>query len=86
MASIGFLGGGNMAEALIKGIVGGEVYSAGDVFVSDVRAQRLAFLAEEYGVGVADDNTELAGQVDVLVLSVKPQNMAEVLEQIKEWM
>jgi pyrroline-5-carboxylate reductase len=84
MATIGFVGGGNMAEALIKGVIAGGVYSPGDVFVSDVRAQRLAFLAEEYGVGVAEDNPKLAGQVDVLVLSVKPQNMADVLDQIKD--
>ena len=85
MASIGFVGGGNMAEALIKGIIAGKVYLAGDIFVSDIRSDRLAFLAEEYGVGVADDNPELAAKVDVLVLSVKPQNMADVLDEIKDY-
>ena len=83
MERIGFLGAGNMAEALIKGIMSAGLYQSEDVLISDVRAERLDELVKEYGVLKADDNVELAGKVDILVLSVKPQNMAEALEGIK---
>ena len=74
MATIGFVGGGNMAEALIKGIIAAGVYEAADVFVSDVRGERLVHLSKEYGVCAVADNAELAEQVDTVVLAIKPQN------------
>lgn len=83
MGTIGFVGGGNMAEAVIKGILSAGVYEAGEVYVSDVLAERREYLAGEYGVQKAGSNGELAGEVDILVLSVKPQKMAEALESIK---
>ena len=82
METIGFLGGGNMAEALIKGITAAKVYKPENIFVSDIRVERLDFLAKEYGVKTAEANSELAAKVDILVLSVKPQSMTEALESI----
>jgi pyrroline-5-carboxylate reductase len=84
MDTIGFVGGGNMAEALIKGIITAKIYSPENVFVSDIRPERLEYLTKEYGVQAADSNAALAAKVDILVLSVKPQNMTEALESIKE--
>ncbi len=84
MSTIGFIGGGNMAEALIKGIITANVYSPEDIFVSDIRHERLSFLESEYGIRTVDDNVALAERVDILILSVKPQNMAEALQSIKE--
>ncbi len=83
METIGFIGGGNMAEALVNGVLKAGVYRPGKVYASDVRAERLEYLREHYGVRTADDNADLASKVDVLVLSVKPQNMKEALESIK---
>jgi len=80
--TIGFLGGGNMAEALIKGVTAADIYPAENILVSDILAERLDFLAKEYGVKTAEANSELAAKVDILVLSVKPQNMTEALESI----
>ncbi len=82
METIGFLGGGNMAEAFIKGITAAKVYKPEDILVSDIRAERLDFLAKQYGVKVVEANSELAAKVDILVLSVKPQSMTEALESI----
>ncbi len=82
METIGFLGGGNMAEAFIKGITAAKVYPAENILVSDIRAERLDFLTKEYGVKTVEANSELAAKVDILVLSVKPQNMTEALESI----
>jgi pyrroline-5-carboxylate reductase len=84
VSTIGFLGSGNMAEALIKGIITAGLYKPENIFISDVRAERLDFLTEEYGVTAVATNSELAGKVNILVLSVKPQNMVEALESIKD--
>jgi pyrroline-5-carboxylate reductase len=84
MGTIGFLGGGNMAEALIKGITGAQVYAPENIFASDIRPERLQLLAKQYQVQTVDSNPALAAKVDILVLSVKPQNMAEALQSIKD--
>ena len=84
MDTIGFLGSGNMAEALIKGIETSKVYAPENIFISDIRAERLAYLAKQYAVQTIDNNASLAAKVQTLVLSVKPQNMTEALESIKD--
>jgi pyrroline-5-carboxylate reductase len=83
MGTIGFIGSGNMAEALIKGIIGGGLYKPANIFISDIRPDRLAFLTKQYGVQKTDSNAALAAKVDILILSVKPQNMADALQDIK---
>ena len=83
MSTIGFIGSGNMAEALIRGIISAKLYAPENVLVSDIRADRLHYLKDEYHVTPADSNTSLTAAADVLVLSVKPQNMAAVLDEIK---
>jgi len=82
--TIGFLGGGNMAEALIKGVTAANVYPPENILVSDIRPERLDLLEKEYGVKTTRANTELAAKVDILILSVKPQNMTEALQSIKD--
>ncbi len=84
MSSIGFLGAGNMAEALIKGIMAAGLYKSKDVFISDIKPDRLDYLAKQYGVKKAADNPALAKKIDTLVLSVKPQNMTDALQSIKD--
>ncbi len=84
MAKIGFIGAGNMAEAIIRGIIDAKVYKAGDIIISDVRSDRVRELCSEYKIASAPGNCELAKAVDILVLSVKPQNMQEVLDEIKD--
>jgi pyrroline-5-carboxylate reductase len=84
MDTIGFLGSGNMAEALIKGIITANLYPPENIFISDIRPERLEYVVKEYHVQPAYTNASLAADVDTLVLSVKPQNMSEALESIKE--
>ena len=83
MGIIGFVGAGNMAEALIKGVITAKVYTPGDIFASDIRSGRLKFLSNQYKIHTTDNNSEVAGKVDILVLSVKPQQMSEALRSIK---
>ena len=83
MDTIGFVGGGNMAEAMIRGIITAHVYQPVNIYVSDIRAERLKYLAEKYNVVTLGDNAELAEKVDILVLSVKPQNLIDALQSVK---
>jgi len=83
MSTIGFVGAGNMAEALVKGIIAANIYARHQVFVSDIRPERVIFVANKYGLVVARTNAEIAERAETIVLSVKPQNMAEALQSIK---
>jgi pyrroline-5-carboxylate reductase len=82
--TIGFIGSGNMAEAMINGVLKAGVYRPGKVFTSDIRPERLEYMREHYGVRTTDNNAELASKCDIVVLSVKPQVMTDVLNGIKD--
>ncbi len=82
--NIGFIGAGNMAEALVRGLVSGKHIAASNVLVSGPRAERLTELAEKYQVRTTTDNQAVAASVDVLVLAVKPQIMDRVVRQIAD--
>jgi pyrroline-5-carboxylate reductase len=79
---VGFIGGGNMGEALIKGLIAANLVPAEAVYASDVRIERLRALDQQYGVQLCEDNGELVRQVDVVILAVKPQIMAPVVRHI----
>ncbi len=74
---IGFIGGGNMAEAIIKGMISGGT-GAGTIVVSEPVAARRQQLAERYGVKTTADNSELALSCKTVILAVKPQQAAAV--------
>lgn len=78
---IGFIGGGNMAEALIKGLLQG-AYPVERILVSEPSDPRREHLAEAYGVCSTPENLELIKQCDIIVLAIKPQIADEVLEGI----
>jgi pyrroline-5-carboxylate reductase len=84
MSTIGFIGSGNMAEALIRGIVTAGIYAPQRVFVSDIRTERLQELAGKYGVVACNTNVQVVERAETVVLSVKPQVMNEALQSIKE--
>ncbi|MHC5162286.1 MAG: pyrroline-5-carboxylate reductase [Planctomycetota bacterium] len=79
MKTIGFIGGGNMAQAILEGILKAGLFEKDAVWVSDVRPDRLDELNAQYGVRGTADNVELTQHADVVVLAVKPQVMADVL-------
>jgi pyrroline-5-carboxylate reductase len=80
--TVGFLGTGNMAEALIRGLLDAGVVGAGQIFGSDPRAERCHELHEKYKIAVGTDNVEVARRADILILSVKPQVMSKVLDEV----
>ena len=82
MDTIGFIGAGNMAEALIKGIISSGLYPPESIMAADIRGERLEFLAKEYRIRTTRDNAALVAESVTVVLSVKPQTMARMLEGI----
>jgi len=82
MSKITFIGAGNMAEALIKGLISSGVYKPGDVIGSDVSKKRIEHLSSTYGIKTTDKNNKAAKQADIVVLSVKPHHILNVLEEI----
>jgi len=78
-----FIGAGNMAEAIVAGIVDKQVVAAGDVCVTDISEVRLQHFIEKYNVGTSLDNPAAVVQADVVVLSVKPQVFPEVWAEIE---
>jgi pyrroline-5-carboxylate reductase len=78
---LGFLGSGNMAGALIKGLLHAGVASK-NIIASDVKADRLGHLHAEHGIRTIADNHALLGECDVLVLAVKPQVIDKVLTEV----
>lgn len=73
-----FIGAGNMAEALIAGILEQQVEAAENVAVSDIAEERLKHFSGKYGVVTYTDNAQAVATADVVVLSVKPQIFPEV--------
>lgn len=84
MNSIGFIGSGNMAEALIKGILSAGLYGADEVCASDISGERLDYIAGEYKIRTENSNCGLAARSSIVILSVKPHNIPGVLEEIKD--
>ncbi|MBI5847720.1 MAG: pyrroline-5-carboxylate reductase [Nitrospirae bacterium] len=78
---IGFIGGGNMAEALIKGMT---AEGMKDIVVSEPRLERRQELEKTYGVKTLQSGREVASSCDIIILAVKPQIMESVLEELAD--
>jgi len=79
---LGFIGGGNMAGALIRGLIHSGTVGKERIMASDVSPERLAHLEKLHGIATTPDNHALIRACDVLVLAVKPQAMDKVLAQV----
>lgn len=77
---IGIIGGGKMGSVLIGGVISRNLIPAVHITVSDTILERLEELKTIYGVNTTSDNKEALAASDIIILAVKPQNMAEVLE------
>ena len=80
---IGFIGGGNMAEAIIKGMVlGSRINVHGEIQVAEPNEERRKYLQQAYGIRATASNREVAASCNIIILAVKPQNIEAVLEEI----
>ena len=76
---IGFIGGGNMAEAMVKGIIQSGMK---EIMVSEPRSERCSYLEKTYNVKTTSDNNEVVKNCNIVILAVKPQNMDDVTADI----
>lgn len=81
--TIAFIGAGNMPQSIIGGMVRGG-YPASAIFASNPSRAKLDTLEEKHGIQTSQDNIEVASKADVIVLSVKPQLMADVCAHLRE--
>ncbi|HXY54048.1 MAG TPA: pyrroline-5-carboxylate reductase [Nitrospirota bacterium] len=79
---IAFLGGGNMAEALIRGLIAAGKAKHDQILVTDISVDRLEHLRKTYGILVQNSNSEAAREAGIILLSVKPQVIERVLGEI----
>ena len=77
-----FIGGGNMGEALIKGLCSGLGINPKHIIATDVIPERRHYMQATYGITASGDNRQAVKESDVIVLAVKPQVMSDVLEDI----
>jgi pyrroline-5-carboxylate reductase len=82
MKKLGFIGGGNMAEALAKGLLERKVFKPADLIVSDVDAGRRRKIKAALKIAVTDDNLEVIRESRAVLLAVKPQQIDEVLQGV----
>jgi len=79
---IGFVGGGNMAEALIRGLLQASVMPARAIVASDVSPERRSHLAQAYGIRAIENNRQAAELAPIVVLAVKPQGMRAIVSDL----
>lgn len=83
--NIGLIGCGNMAQAMITGIVSSKIVFGENVFVSDKDEEKLKYIKEKFNVNISKDNKEVAENSDIIILAVKPNKYGEVIQGIKDY-
>jgi len=81
--TIAVIGAGNMGEALVRGLLVSKAIEPHQLIAADVRAHRLEQFSTQFGIEVVDDNSAAVADADIVLLAVKPQQMAEVLRGLR---
>ena len=81
---LGFIGCGNMAQAMITGILKQNVVSPDELIVSNPHEEKTAKLKEQFGILTTTDNKKTAKEAEIVVLAVKPQVYPEVIKEIRD--
>jgi len=81
---IAFIGAGNMAEAMLRGLLHADAIAAKSITAADRREDRLAVLKKAYGIKTTLDNKAAASVAGIIVLSVKPQILPQILDEIAD--
>ncbi len=79
---IAFLGGGNMAEAVLSGLIRKQTVSKQEILVSEIKPERREFLATTYGIETTEDNASVAQRATTVFLAVKPQMVNDVKDAL----
>lgn len=80
--NITFIGSGNMAEAIISGLLGKRYVQSNSITVTDIRKERLSYLKNKFQIKISFTNIEAVNKADIIILSVKPQQIEEVIKEI----
>ena len=83
MEPLGFIGAGNMAEAIISGLIRKALIAPHDIRVFDIKPDRMDYLRSSFGVDGASSAQELARSRDVVILAVKPDQILPLTKEIK---
>ncbi len=81
--NIGFIGGGVMGEAMVRGIINKGITTPNKIFVSDISAERRNLLEQKYRVTSTRDNQDILSKSDIVILAIKPQTLTEVMTHLK---
>ncbi|RMD47123.1 MAG: pyrroline-5-carboxylate reductase [Aquificota bacterium] len=84
MFKVGIIGGGNIGEAIIKGILNGKKVSEDKIIVSDINGERVKYLVEKYHIAGTDSNERVARLSEIVILAVKPKDFERSVSPIKE--
>jgi len=79
---IGFVGAGNMGQAMIGALIKSECSEPFDIFVSDVRHDQTSVLKKKYDINILSSNTEVVEACDVIIFAVKPQTIDKMLSDL----
>lgn len=77
---VGFVGAGNMTQALVKGMVESKDFRSDNILVSNRTEGKLIKLADQYKIQTRSHNQEVVNECDIVVLAMKPQDFATALE------
>ncbi|MDR1941705.1 MAG: pyrroline-5-carboxylate reductase [Endomicrobium sp.] len=80
-----FIGSGNMASAIISGLLASKLVQPENIVCNDVVKEKVLNLSQKFGISIAEDKGEAIIGADIIFLSVKPQNMPAVFEEIKQF-
>lgn len=83
---IAFVGGGNMAEAVLGGLIRHKTLDRAQILIAEKNPERCAYLQQEYQVETVSDNQEAARRSQTIFLAVKPQILNEVKEEIRPFL
>ncbi|MFQ5901651.1 MAG: pyrroline-5-carboxylate reductase [Thermodesulfobacteriota bacterium] len=81
---IGFIGAGNMGEALIKGLLVSRKVKPAQIIASDPSKSKLSYMVDTYQVGKLNKNSELVQKADIVILAVKPAIVEKVLREVED--
>ncbi|MCZ6780927.1 MAG: pyrroline-5-carboxylate reductase [Nitrospirae bacterium] len=82
LRTLACVGAGQMAEALLAGILGSHAFSPEALRATDISAERRDIIKQRFGIPVGSDNREAVAWADVTLLAVKPQSLGAVMESI----
>ena len=81
--TIGFVGAGNMASALISGLINSD-HNASKIIASSPEREHIEKLSKEFGIKTTNNNLDVIDIADILILAVKPNIVQAVIDEIKD--